>query len=423
MGSPYTCMASQLTTSPPSASASSTASLDSPAPVCPMTHTTGGGGSVGESPGSPPRLPRPRPSRVGSFSRTRTPPAACCRAQASSPPRSVSRRSSCPKSARSANAPPPRTAQQRARGVPAGSFRASERGARSANRLGGGRDGMCENSASATAAAKPPARAPPETKRCPRTRTRRRATARASRWRARDPRGWRASRSHDRARRSEARRGPRRARVRPRGPPRRRLPSSSSSPLATAARLTAAAASVAATTAAVAGVNLPILRHISPEDEEGYVPFVVHGGGALTSELLARCPTPLPTVQAPAMVHQRARTDPHRLRAHAHPLPQVRPSARPHRRRWTGGPRLAGSRAIRSTSARPRSRCRSPRTTSAPPPPDEGVAASSIPDASTLSHPTPPCSSCCTALTEGRTRDPRNGPSPRAPREDGVASR
>ena len=62
MGSPlYTCMASQLTTSPSTARASSTASLDLPAPVCPRMHTTSRsgrpssttGGPEPEAPGSP----------------------------------------------------------------------------------------------------------------------------------------------------------------------------------------------------------------------------------------------------------------------------------------------------------------------------------------------------------------------------------
>ena len=54
MGSPaYTCMASQLTTSPPHSSAISTASRVFPAPVWPRTHTTSGGGDGAASDTAP----------------------------------------------------------------------------------------------------------------------------------------------------------------------------------------------------------------------------------------------------------------------------------------------------------------------------------------------------------------------------------
>ena len=243
---------------------------------------------------------------------------------------------------------------------------------------------MCENSASATAAAKPPARAPPGDETLSPDEDASSSDRAARRDGARGTLGGGVRRAPTTARgvpkpgavpgaRGSAPAGPRDAAA----------PPSSSSPLATAARLTAAAASVAATTAAVAGVNLPILRHISPEDEEGYVPFVVHGGGALTSELLARCPTLYRPYKLPRWcTNAHAQT----LIGYARMLTLFLKYDRQLVRTEDGG-QVGLDWLVRARFGRPapapglvagvRGRPR-------PPDADEGVAASSIPDASTL---------------------------------------
>ena len=243
---------------------------------------------------------------------------------------------------------------------------------------------MCENSASATAAAKPPARAPPGDETLSPDEDASSSDRAARRDGARGTLGGGVRRAPTTARgvpkpgavpgaRGSAPAGPRDA----------ASPPSSSSPLATAARLTAAAASVAATTAAVAGVNLPILRHISPEDEEGYVPFVVHGGGALTSELLARCPTLYRPYKLPRWcTNAHAQT----LIGYARMLTLFLKYDRQLVRTEDGG-QVGLDWLVRARFGRPapapglvagvRGRPR-------PPDSDEGVAASSIPDASTL---------------------------------------
>ena len=244
---------------------------------------------------------------------------------------------------------------------------------------------MCENSASATtAAAKPPARAPPGDETLSPDEDASSSDRAARRDGARGTLGGGVRRAPTTARgvpkpgavpgaRGSAPAGPRDA----------ASPSLLLLPLATAARLTAAAASVAATTAAVAGVNLPILRHISPEDEEGYVPFVVHGGGALTSELLARCPTLYRPYKLPRWcTNAHAQT----LIGYARMLTLFLKYDRQLVRTEDGG-QVGLDWLVRARFGRPapapglvagvRGRPR-------PPDADEGVAASSIPDASTL---------------------------------------
>ena len=246
---------------------------------------------------------------------------------------------------------------------------------------------MCENSASAmAAAAKPPARASPGGETLSPDEDASSSDRAARRDGARGILGGGVRRFPTTARgapkpgavpdaRGSAPAGPRDAASSP--------PSSSSSPLATAARLAAAAASVAATTAAVAGVDLPILTHISPEDEEGYVPFVVHGGGALTSELLARCPTLSRPYKLPRWcTNAHAQT----LIGYARMLTLFLKYDRQLVRTEDGG-QIGLDWLVRARFGRPAPApglVAGPRGRPRPADADDGVDASSIPDASTL---------------------------------------
>ena len=238
---------------------------------------------------------------------------------------------------------------------------------------------MCENSASATAAAKPPARAPPGDETLSPDEDASPSDRAARRDGARGTLGGGVRRAPTTARgvpkpgavpgaRGSAAAGPRDA----------ASPPSSSSPLATAARLTAAAASVAATTAAVAGVNL-LSSATSP-------PRTRRATFLSSSTAAARSPPSASRDRAPPSTDRTSSRDGAPTRTHrpssatracspSSSSTTVSSSAPKTVDRWASTGWFA--RAARSTSARPVSL---PESTDASKPPDadEGAAAASI---------------------------------------------